>query len=100
MQWPNCLKRKKLSPVRLELSRHLSEPALDYLCEKLEIGMSQVFYLKSPLDLSFVYALGEKCSSRAELFYNKLIPQKSPDISEHEANPADFKEGYTSQLPL
>lgn len=78
-------KRKKLSPVRLELSRHLSEPALDYLCEKLEIGISQVFYLKSPLDLSFVYALGERCSSRAELFYNKLIPQKSPDISEHEA---------------
>lgn len=78
-------KRKKLSPVRLELSRHLSEPALDYLCEKLEIGINQVFYLKSPLDLSFVYALGERCSSRAELFYNKLIPQKSPDISEHEA---------------
>lgn len=77
-------RRKKLSPVRLELSRNLSGPAIDLLCEKLEITEAQIFHTKAPLDLSFVYPLGAKASDKPLLFYRKLFPQKTPSIIEHE----------------
>lgn len=77
-------RRKKLSPVRLELSRHLSSPAIDFLCEKLEITESQIFHTKAPLDLSFVYPLGDKVRDKTELFFTKLSPQKSPNVIEYE----------------
>ena len=77
-------RRKKLSPVRLELSRHLSNPAIEFFCEKLEITEAQIFQTKTPLDLSFVYSLGDKVRDNTELFFNKLSPQKSPDIVEKE----------------
>lgn len=77
-------RRKKLSPVRLELSRHLSEPAVEFLCEKLDITKSQIFSTKAPLDLSFVYPLGDKVTDKPELFNKKLSPQKSPHINEFE----------------
>ncbi|MDR0943483.1 MAG: polyphosphate kinase 1 [Ruminococcus sp.] len=53
-------KRKKLAPVRMELSRNLSEPAVEYLRKKLMLTPSQIFYVKSPLDMSFVYTLRDE----------------------------------------
>ncbi len=84
-------KRKKLSPVRMELSRHLSDPALDYLCEKFELSKNQVFYVKCPLDLSFVFSLKDKFDFDEKLFYKKLSPQKSVYINENEAMISQIK---------
>lgn len=69
--------RKKLSPVRMELSRGLGSAALDFLCEQLELGREQLFMTKSPLDLSFVFALGDKVKDIGGLFYEKLTSQPS-----------------------
>lgn len=77
-------KRKKLSPVRLEFSRHMSEPAVGFLCEMLDITEKQIFQAKTPLDLSFGFALADKASDRKSLFFDKLQPQRSPAIAEHE----------------
>ncbi len=74
-------KRKKLSPVRMELSRKLGGAALDYLCEKLELKKEQIFHLKSPLDLSFVYPLRSRLEeSLPELFYGRADPQPSVEV--------------------
>lgn len=74
-------KRKKLSPVRMELSRKLGSEAVDYLCEKLELSKEQVFRLKSPLDLSFVYPLrGKLEDSLPLLFFGRADPQNSCEL--------------------
>lgn len=74
-------KRKKLSPVRMELSRKLGSEAVDYLCEKLELSKEQVFRLKSPLDLSFVYPLRSKLEdSLPLLFFGRADPQNSCEV--------------------
>ncbi len=74
-------KRKKLSPVRMELSRRLSSSALDFLREKLELKKEQIFHIKSPLDLSFVYPLrGRLEETLPELFYGRADPQPSAEV--------------------
>ena len=74
--------RKRLPIVRMELSETFYRPAFEYLCKKLDIKESQVFYAKAPLDLSFVYEC-KNLVSNPELQYNRLVPQKSAAIAEH-----------------
>ena len=73
--------RKKLAPVRLELSRQLEEKVIDVLCTYLDIDRSQVFYYHEPLDLSFVFQLQDDLRTKTELFYPRRVPQKSPAFS-------------------
>ncbi len=74
--------RKRLPVVRAELSETFYQPALDYLCKKLNITQEQVFFAKAPLDLSFAY----ECKNLApdpKLQYARMVPQKSAMIAEH-----------------
>ncbi len=74
-------KRKKLSPVRMELSRRLGDPAVDYLCEKLELKRTQIFRQRSPLDLSFVYPLRSRLEEEFPLlFFGRADPQPPCEI--------------------
>ncbi len=74
-------KRKKLSPVRMELSRKLGDAAVDHLCEKLELNRAQVFRQRSPLDLSFVYPLRNRLEeSLPMLFFGRADPQPPREI--------------------
>ncbi len=78
-------KRKKLSPVRMELSRKLGQTAVAYLCEKLELKHNQIFRLKTPLDLSFVYALRGRLEENLPLlFYGRADPQNSCELIHNE----------------
>ena len=79
-----CKKRKKLQPVRMQLSESFSQPALEFLCKKLNLKRNQIFYLKTPLDLSFSGRLSD-ISDNPMLKFGKLIPQKSSSISENTA---------------
>lgn len=74
--------RKRLPVVRMELSETFYQPAVDYLCKKLDITAEQVFYAKAPLDLSFVYDC-KTLVPNPELQYKRLVPQKSAQIEEH-----------------
>ncbi len=74
--------RKRLSPVRLELSETFYQPALEYLCKKLNVTQKQVFYAKAPLDLSFVYEC-KHIVTDPKLQYERMVPQKSAAVQEH-----------------
>ena len=76
--------RKKLAPIRLELSREMDGDVVETLCEYLEVDKNYVFRGDIPLDLSFVFQKKEKKRKRTELFYEKRIPQKSPLFNSHE----------------
>ena len=64
--------RKKLAPIRLELSREMDGDVVETLCEYLEV------------DKNFVFQIQDGLRKRTELFYEKRIPQKSPMFNSHE----------------
>ena len=76
--------RKKLAPIRLELSREMDGDVVETLCEYLEVDKNYVFRGDIPLDLSFVFQIQDGLRKRSELFYEKRIPQKSPLFNSHE----------------
>ena len=71
-------KRKKLAPVRIELSRKLSEDSVKLICEHLAIKSQYVFRSQAPLDLSFVFQIEDALRKIPELFYERRTPRKSP----------------------
>ena len=73
--------RKKLEPVRLELSDNFSHTALEYICKKLKLKNSNVFYSRIPLDLSYLFGF-KKLSEEPALVYPKRESQKSTSFSE------------------
>lgn len=74
--------RKKLAPIRLELSREMDGEVISTLCHYLDLDRDYVFYNEGPLDLSFVYEIQDKLRYVPELFYQKRIPQKSVQFEE------------------
>ncbi len=68
--------RRKLCPVRLEISREMDEKCIQSVCEQLGINENQVFLYKSPLDFSFFSIIKDRLHSRPELFYPKRVPQR------------------------
>lgn len=74
-------KRKKLAPVRMEMSRELNGSALKTLRKYVGLDEKSIFYSKSPLEFSFVRKIQDKLRNHSELFYEKRVPQKSPDIN-------------------
>ena len=71
-------RRKRLAPVRLELSRELDGIIVDTLCQYMDVPREYVFQSATPLDLSFLFGIQDFLRQRSELFYQKRIPQKSP----------------------
>ena len=71
-------KRKKLAPVRIELSRKLSEGSVKLICEHLTTKSQYVFRSQAPLDLSFVFQIEDALRKIPELFYERRTPRKSP----------------------
>lgn len=74
--------RRRLCPVRLELSRELDHKMTAKLCEHLLLKKEQVFVSQSPVDLSFVFQIQDQLRMKTELFFEKRIPQKSPVVDE------------------
>lgn len=74
--------RKKLSPVRIDLSREMDETVVDALCRYLDVTPDRVFRSEAPLDVSFVFQLQDLLRGNTELFYEKRVPQKSPEFKD------------------
>lgn len=72
--------RKKLSPVRLDMSREMDKTVIEVLCRYLEMTPDKVFKSEAPLDLSFVFQIQDLLRKNSELFYERRVPQKSPDF--------------------
>lgn len=73
--------RKRLSPVRLELSRTLGHRVKEELAKYLGISVSHVFKSDTPLDLSFVSQIQDYLRGKRSLFYPKRSPRPSPALN-------------------
>ena len=73
-------RRKRLAPVRLELSRSLEPVVIERLCRQLRIGQKQIFSYEAPLDLGFFGEIRDRLRSRVQLFYPPSRPQESAQV--------------------
>lgn len=74
--------RKKLSPVRLSLSREMDGNVVQALCKYLDMDTDSVFREESPLDMTFISEIEDLLRKNSEMFYEKRVPQKTPDIKD------------------
>ena len=70
-------RRKRLAPVRLELTREMEPETIKKLCGYLDVPKEQVFKSSTPLDLSFLFGIADTLRQKSELFYERRIPQRS-----------------------
>lgn len=74
-------KRKKLSPVRLEIYGCLNNEAEKFLCHNLELHEHQISRCKAPLDMSFVFSLRNRIEkAHPEMFYTPVSPQRPAEV--------------------
>ena len=86
-------RRKRLMPVRIELSRELDEDIVKRLCKYMDIERKYVFRNQSPLDLSFIFELQDHLRQKTSLFYPKRVPQKSAQFVSGKPILDQIKEG-------
>ena len=67
-------KRRRLAPIRLEMSRDLDKRIVKLLCKHLETEEYAVFKNNTPLDLSYLFMLQNTLRGNSALFY----PHRSP----------------------
>ena len=84
--------RKKLAPIRLELSRDMDKKGIAVLCEYLELDENHVFMSSTPLDLSFVFQIQDLLRKNPELYFPKRTPQKSDQFQDGKSIIAQIKE--------
>lgn len=85
LDYRDCMKklistRKKLCPVKLEHSRVLDDTVIEHLRRDLGIFKDQVFHTEIPLELSFLFQIQNALREKKELFYEKRVPQNSPEF--------------------
>jgi len=77
--------RKKLSPVRLDMSREIDGSVVESLCRYLDVSPERVFRSEAPLDLSFIFTIQDHLRMNPELFYERRVPQKSAAFRDGES---------------
>ena len=85
--------RKKLTPVRLDMSREIDVSVVESLCRYLKVEPERVLRSDAPLDLSFIYKLQDLLRMHPELFYGKRVPQKSASFRDGESIIRQIEEG-------
>lgn len=75
-------KRKRMKPVRMELSRELDKKMIGALCKDIHIEKEYVFMSGVPLDLSFVFNIQSylKSTGQDNLFYQRRSPRMTPQL--------------------
>ena len=74
-------KRKRLAPVRLELSHELDKRVVKKLCKYMDMDSGHVFLNKTPLDLSFLFQVQDILRQNPALFYPRRVPQRSEQFA-------------------
>jgi len=77
-------KRKRLSPVRLEMQGEIEDKFIKYFCKKFELKRHQIFLSQIPLDMSYAYNLEKKVPEylRSELCFTPFTPPVLYDLSD------------------
>lgn len=70
-------KRMRLTPVRLESERPLSQTVSNFLLRRLNLDQKQTFTTQVPMDMSYVYDLIDMLDEkkRTQLIYTPFLPQ-------------------------
>lgn len=76
--------RKRMNPVRMELSRELNKKMIRSLCKDIHVEKEHVFLSRVPLDMSFVFAIQSylKNTDQEELFYQRRTPRMTPELDD------------------
>lgn len=77
-------KRKRLNPVRLELSRDIHKSIKKKLAAYLGISEDHVLHCETPLDLSYMFTLQNTMREHQEWYYPKYSPRLSREIRKEE----------------
>ena len=73
-------KRRRLAPIRLEMSRDLDKRIVKLLCKHLETEEYAVFKNNTPLDLSYLFMLQNTLRGNSKLFYPHRSPRQPASI--------------------
>lgn len=73
-------KRRRLAPIRLEMSRDLDKRIVKLLCKHLETEEYAVFKNNTPLDLSYLFMLQNTLRGNSALFYPHRSPRQPASI--------------------
>ncbi|WP_418230528.1 polyphosphate kinase 1 [Butyricicoccus sp.] len=73
-------KRRRLAPIRLEMSRDLDKRIVKLLCKHLETEEYAVFKNNTPLDLSYLFMLQNTLRGNSTLFYPHRSPRQPASI--------------------
>lgn len=84
-------KRKRLCPVKLELSRKINGDSIKYLCKKIDLAPERIFHSSTPLDLSFISEIQRLLGNRKELFFAAKTPQQSRMANREESMAEQIK---------
>ena len=76
--------RKRMNPVRMELSRELNKKMINSLCKTIQVEKDHVFLSKVPLDMSFVFSIQSylKNTDQENLFYQRRTPRMTVQLDE------------------
>lgn len=76
--------RKRMNPVRMELSRELNKKMINSLCKIIQVEKDHVFLSKVPLDMSFVFSIQSylKNTDQENLFYQRRTPRMTTQLDE------------------
>ena len=76
--------RKRMNPVRMEISRELNKKMINSLCKDIHVEKDHVFLSRVPLDMSFVFAIQSylKKTDQEKLFYQRRTPRMTPSLDE------------------
>lgn len=78
-------KRRKLSPVRIEVQGTFSEDAKKRFLKALDLDEKFVFVMNSPIDLSFIFSLRSRIEkAHPEVFYIPFTPQRSAALVQNQ----------------
>ncbi len=79
-------KRKRMNPVRLELSRSINKKFIGEICKYVKIDRKHVFMSGVPLDMSYVFSIQNylKVHGNEDLFYRKRSPRMTSQLKERE----------------
>ncbi|MDD7389862.1 MAG: polyphosphate kinase 1 [Lachnospiraceae bacterium] len=76
--------RKRMNPVRMELSRELDKKMISSLCKDIHVEKDHVFLSTVPLDMSFVFAIQGylRNTDQESLFYQRRTPRMTPALND------------------
>lgn len=76
--------RRRMNPVRMELSRELNKKMISSLCKELHVDKEHVFLSRVPLDMSFVFGIQSylKNTTQEKLFYQRRTPRMTPQLDD------------------